>query len=160
MSLSARWRSLARSCPYCAYFIVGSAVSGTAVLVRELMQWALGSDSPVLYATTVALVNVLGMVTAFFAHQRFTFAAHELEGGARGSLWKFVAIAMLGTVVTAATAVILRYGLRMDAWLGRMAPPVAFAVALVLASLLNYYLNSIWNFGTGTSKSSGKGAGK
>lgn len=147
MSAGERWAALARRCPYCAYFIVGSVVSLAALLVREMMQWALGADSPVLYASTVAVVNILGMVAGFYAHQRFTFEAHRNDGPARGSLWRFILIAALGTAVTAIAAVALRYGLRMDTWLGRWAPTLAFAGALVLASVLNYYLNRIWNFG-------------
>ena len=141
-----RWTTLVLRCPYCAYFFVGSVIGVAAILLRELIGRLLGVESPSIYAATVAIVNALGVLTAFFAHRRFTFVNPHGESPVRGSLIKFVLIALFGIAISSAVSVALRYGLRMDDWLGVFAASVAFAVAVILASFVTYSLNARWNF--------------
>jgi putative flippase GtrA len=113
---------------------------------RELFAWLLGRDDPRHYSISVILGYIAGIVVRYLLNQGFTF---EIGGAPRN--WSrflpFVGVAMVGLLCTWLMSLGLRYGLPLQALLGKSSATVAFAFATVLSSLITYPLNALFVFG-------------
>jgi putative flippase GtrA len=131
---------------YARFMLVGGFVGVVTVASRELIGRVLHADTPQAYSLSVVVAYALGLVLSFLINHRFTY-----NGSASGRSWRkfvqFVAVALIGMLITWALSLALRYGLRLDSLIGPSAKPVAFATAALLSSALTYPLNSWFVFG-------------
>ena len=130
---------------YARFLAIGGLVGVLTVAVRELVGLALPGDGPVSYSVSIVIAYSVGILTSFELNRRFTFRS-AAPSQQREELLSFVACAIVGQVCTLALSLLLRYGLSLDAAIGRLARPVAFATATLLSSLLTYFLNARFVF--------------
>jgi putative flippase GtrA len=130
---------------YARFMFVGGFVGVVTVACRELLGHILHADTPQAYSLSVVAAYAIGLVLSFLINHRFTY-----NGPAAQRNWRkfaqFVAVALVGMLITWALSLALRYGLRLDALIGSLAKPVAFATAALASSALTYPLNSLFVF--------------
>lgn len=131
---------------YGRFLLVGGFVGVVTVACRELVGWALHADTQRTYSLSIAAAYTVGVVLSFLLNHRFTFGGPAGHRNWR-SFARFVAVALTGLLSTWAFSLALRYGLQLDALIGRSAKLLAFATATVMSSLLTYPLNSWFVFG-------------
>jgi putative flippase GtrA len=130
---------------YARFLTIGGLVGLLTIGVRELVGSALPGDGPLGYSVSIVIAYCVGILSSFELNRRFTFRS-SAPSQQRDELPSFIACAIVGLVVTWALSLLLRYGLALDAAIGRLARPVAFATATLLASLLTYFLNARFVF--------------
>ena len=108
-----------------------------------MIGYLLPGETAFYYSLSVVLAYVIGIGLSFLINQRFTF---QQAGGNKSKFLVFVAIAITGLVSTWLLSLTLRYGLRLDSFLGDVAPACAFAAAALLSSALTYPLNALFVF--------------
>lgn len=131
---------------YLRFLLVGGVVGLLTVAARELLGRALGADSEWHYSVSIALAYALGIICSFLLNHRFTFA-QKSDSRDWPAFIRFVGVAVFGMLVTWLLALVLRYGLQLDAILGDFARPAAFAAATLIGSLATYPLNAWLVFG-------------
>ena len=116
-----------------------------SIACREVFAWLLGRDDPRHYSISVILGYGAGIVVSYLLNQRFTFVK---AGTPRN--WSrfgpFVGVATVGLLCTWLLSLALRYGLPLQALIGKSSATVAFAFATVLSSLITYPLNALFVF--------------
>lgn len=132
---------------YARFLMVGAFVGVVSVACRELSGYLLGADTRENYMLSVALAYTLGIGLSFWMNHRFTFIAEGRSVNWR-AFARFTAIAVVGLISTWLLSLTLRYGAHLDALIGRLAKPAAFATATLLSSVLTYPLNSRFVFGS------------
>jgi putative flippase GtrA len=137
---------------YARYVAVGTVVGGITVAMRELFSAVLPADTPAYYAASVLLAYTVGIVLSYYGHHSFTFGGQRIASVSLYRLSLFALIALLGLVIAAALSIAIRYGLRIDHFLGRYGAGFAFALAALGASLLTYILNTLYTFSAGHSE--------
>ncbi len=126
---------------YQRYFVVGTIVGVTCVALREIIAILLPADTPSYYTLSVVLVYAFGMVGSFVLQRSFTFDAKKIDGG-KGRFFKYVLVALIGAMLTAKLATLLRYELNLDALLGNFGATVAFVIAVCATSIVTFWLNA------------------
>ena len=124
---------------------MGTCAGLLSIACRELFAWLLGRDDPRHYSISVILGYVAGIIVSYLLNQRFTF----VKAGAPRK-WSrfvpFVGVAMVGLLCTWLMSLGLRYGLPLQALIGKSSATVAFALATALSSLITYPLNALFVF--------------
>lgn len=133
-------------CTYCKYFVIGSIVGVSAIVVREIIGILLPADTPAFYILSVILVYAGGILASFYGHYRVTFAHIMHKRAVLESIGKFTVIAIIGMIITALLSWQIRYALGLERVFGKMLPAFAFGSATVIASLVTYSLNSRFTF--------------
>jgi putative flippase GtrA len=132
--------SLARR--YGVYAVVGAVVALLTIVAREVIAIMLPGDDPYYYGISIVCSYILGIILSFFGHRMFSFGdVTELFSGRVKVFVQFVGLALLGMATTFVLAMALRYLLPLDALLGEWAAGLAFATAVLAASLLTFGLN-------------------
>ncbi len=131
---------------YARFVIIGAFVGIVSVGCRELIGYLLAADTVWSYSVSVAFAYAVGIALSFLLNHRFTFAGNDSSRNWR-IFSRFVAIAVVGLVMTWLLALALRYGTRLDVHIGSAAKLVAFVTAAFLSSLLTYPLNARFVFG-------------
>jgi putative flippase GtrA len=125
--------------------VIGGFVGLLTVAARELIGWLLVRDSPSNYSLSIGVAYALGIFTSFELNRRFTFASAAASRH-RERLLPFVLCAIASLLCTWLLALLLRYGLSLDALIGRAARLLAFALATLICSLGSYFLNARYVF--------------
>jgi len=93
----------------------------------------------------VVVVYIFGILTSYVLQHRFTFKV-SLAQSNRRRLISFIAVALIGALVTWLLSLIFRYELRFDSTFGSLSGSMAFAAAAVSSSVLSYALNALLVF--------------
>jgi putative flippase GtrA len=129
--------------------IVGGVVGLITVGIRILIGRWLGADTPIYYSLSVVLAYAVGIALSFSLNRQFTFRGDNATYS-WSHLSRFVAIAVLGMILTWLFSLALRYGLRLEALIGHHAATTAFVAAALLSSAITYPLNARLVFGRRT----------
>jgi putative flippase GtrA len=143
--LTTRWMSLSLG-QFARFVFVGGFVGVVTVACREVIGHILHADTPRAYSLSVVVAYAVGLVLSFLINHRFTYNRSAAQRNWR-KFAQFVVVALIGMLITWALSLALRYGLQLDALIGPVAKPVAFAIAALLSSTLTYPLNSWFVFG-------------
>lgn len=143
---------------YARFLLVGALVGILTVGCRELIGRILIVDTRLTFTVSVVLAYAFGITVSFLLNRRFTFDGQGTSHNA-GTFLRFVAIALVGLVLTWLLSFTFRYAANLDAQIGPAAKPTAFAVAALLASLLTYPLNARFVFGSARTVSPTAGCG-
>lgn len=130
---------------YARFLIVGAFVGIVSIGCRELIGHLLAADTRQNFSVSVALAYAVGIMLSFLLNHRFTFGGDDRSRNWRIFL-RFTAIALIGLVTTWILALLLRYGMQLDARVGAAAKLLAFASATLLSTLLTYPLNARFVF--------------
>ena len=130
---------------YGRFIFIGALVGLLTVAVRELIGAILPGDSPVSYSVSILIAYSLGILSSFELNRRFTFRS-STASRQRDGLPLFILCALVGMGCTWLLTLLIRYGLSLDAVIGRAARTVAFAIATLLASFVNYFLSARFVF--------------
>jgi putative flippase GtrA len=130
---------------YSRFLIVGAFVGIITLGCRELAGHLLGADTRENYSISIVIAYSIGIVLSFLLNHRFTFSGSGERSWAKFA--RFVAFALFGMTSTWLLSLALRYGLRLDSWLGDWARMIAFGGGTVASSALVYPLNSMFVFG-------------
>ena len=139
-------RKAYRSCTYCKYFLIGSAVGALAIFAREILGFLLPADTPDYYLLSVILVYSGGIFASYFGHRKITFSHRELSHVTVKSVCMFTIIAIIGLIITAVLSAFIRYEIPMSAVVERYKPALSFAIAIIISSMFTFSLNSIFTF--------------
>ena len=123
--------------------LIGAVVGFITIGLREIKGRLLPADNPQFYLVSVGLAYAFGIVLNYLLQRALTF--RHASPDAR-QLASFVIVALIGAAATALLALVFRYGLPLDLWLGRWSPALAFAAAALASSLLTYWLNAQFVF--------------
>jgi putative flippase GtrA len=130
---------------YVRFLVVGASVGLITVGFREVIGRLLGVDTAFHYSVSVIVAYALGVVLSFLINQRVTFEA--ISGSHQWRMFfRFIAIALLGLVMTWLLSIAVRYGIRLDDLTGRFAAALSFGTAAFLSSLITYPLNALLVF--------------
>ena len=131
---------------YARFLATGAAVAVVTIGCRELIGLVLGGDDAVRYSISVILAYAIGIAISFWGNRRFTF--QQLAAEQTGTKFAmFVVVALIGMLSTWLLSLALRYGLRLERFIGKpSSASVAFATAALLSSLITYPLNALFVF--------------
>src|SRR5690349_4835694 len=111
---------------YARFLFVGAIVGIITVGARELIGRVLVADTRQAYSASVILAYVIGITLSFMLNNRFTFS--NSSGYERS--WKiflqFAGIAIIGLLTVWLLSLALRYGLRLDEFVGCWARLLSF----------------------------------
>lgn len=139
-------RKVYRSCAYCRYFLIGSTVGALAIFAREILASLLPEDTLGYYLLSVILVYSGGILASYYGHRKITFGHRQLRRTTVKSVCTFTIIAILGLIITAALSAFIRYEIPMATVIERHKPALSFALAIIISSILTFYLNNIFTF--------------
>lgn len=123
---------------YPTYLLVGGGVTLCTILIRSLIGLLIKDDTTSKYLSSIILTYIIGIYLSLVAHKSITF---EVKGSLSvAQIFKFVAIHIIGMVVTLICSIKLRE-LFLDAWLSlELSKMSAFALSALLVSVITYFL--------------------
>ena len=127
------------------YMAVAAVVGLITVGLREIIAFALQSDTPSRYGISVFLAYCCGVVLNYAGQARFTFGGRR-NPQAAASFALFAVFATFSAALTALVSRLLRYGAAFDEVFGRLGPAAAFAVATLAVSAVSFTLASRYVF--------------
>ena len=140
---------------YSRYFIVGSVVGVSAVILRELIA-LLAEDKVGFYLGTVLFAYAYGTIISFFLHKIFTFKKHLEANNKQLHFYTFTIVAITGMFLTGAFSLLFRYGCHLDSLIPRYSGGCAFILAALTSSACTYYLHIRYSIGEPTENSTTK----
>ena len=128
---------------YVRFLAVGGFVALVTVAVRELVGYLLGADTAANYSISILFAYVVGIISNFVLNARFTFRSRDAS-------WSrfvlFLGVAFASLLSTWLLSLIFRYGVGLDAMIGKYGPTVAFASAALVSSVITYRLTALFVF--------------
>ena len=129
---------------YSTFLVVGIFITISGVFVRAGLGLLLQDDSSAMYALTILLTYVYGIILGFVLHRRVTFSSNGRA--AEGHFLRFLGVHLVGMGCTVTISYLLR-NLGGDKILPlELSKSLSFAVAAFVASAVTYLLNSQYVF--------------